>query len=146
MDTEILNLPQMILPGEATIRKAVSRINNKNPGFFKDIKEVRISPGLGGYAYVTNKPEDLGVIFLDFNRIKAEAGTKYGTNKEALEDAIIHALEEAVAHEVGHIEAHLEGGEFPAEQKARDVMRMLSSCNLFELLCKANYDPSIKSN
>ena len=141
MDNETLNLPQIIMRGEITIRKAVSRLNSKIPGIFQqnNVKEIRISPGMGGYAYVTNAPDKAGIIFLDFNRIKSEISSKYGTNQEALEEAIISALEEAIAHEAGHLAAHLEGGEFPAEEKAREAMRLLSSCDLYNRLCKVSY-------
>ena len=136
MDSEILNLPQIIMPGEMPLKKAVSRINKKMPGFFKDIKEIRIVPCNGAYAYVTNATESAGIIFLDYNRIKSEMSTKAGSNQEALEEAIISAVEEALSHEVGHIKADYEGGEFPAEQEARNMMNLLNTCVNFNLTIK----------
>lgn len=134
---EFMNIPNIIMPGETLIRKAVSRLNNKNPGFFKNVKEIRVAPGGSGYAYVTNKPDSLGVIFLDFNRIKTEISSRMiNQPKEALNEQIITSLAETIAHEVGHLDAKLEGGEFPAEQKARDVMRVMTACKVFNQLVK----------
>ncbi len=114
------------MPGEMAIRKAISNINSKFPGFFDGVKEIRIAPGMSGYGYVTNKKEDEGVIFVDFNRIKSELTSKFSNQEEALEEALVNALAETIAHEKGHIEKNLEGGEFPAEQRAREVMNRLS--------------------
>jgi hypothetical protein len=126
-DNSFLNLPNVIMPGETAIRRAISNINNKFPGFFDGVKEIRIAPGMSGYGYVTNKKEDEGIIFVDFNRIKSELSSNFGNqNEEALEEALVSALSETIAHEKGHIEKNLEGGEFPAEQRAREVMNRLS--------------------
>ncbi len=139
--SEPLNLPNIIMPGELLIQKALSRINSKIPNFFSKIKEVRVSPGMGGYAYVTNKPEDTGIIFLDFNRIKSEMESKMsGSPQEQTEEAVIRALYEAVGHEEGHISNEMEGGELPAEQRASEVVRLVESCNTFLKLVKKCFE------
>lgn len=141
MNTEIMNLPNIVMPGETSIRKAVSRLNNKFPGFFKNVKEIRVAVGGTGYGYVTNDPKSQGVIFLDFNKIKSNI-TNMAANQplEATNEALISAIEEVLSHEVGHLDAKLEGGEYPAEQKARESLKALNAaCDVFNRLTKINH-------
>lgn len=134
---EVLSLPNIIMPGEDSIRKAVSRINRKFPGFFSKIKEIRIAPGGTGYAYVTNKEGDEGIVFVDLPKIKSSVTSKMGNmSQEEIQEAIIHAVSESIAHEGGHIESNLEGGEYPAEEKARSVMHVLDACEKFYAFTK----------
>lgn len=127
-----MNLPNIIMPGEPSIQKAVSKIKTHFPNFFDKIKEIRISPGGSGYAYVTNDPKETGVIFLDLNKIKTKLKTDIGqASQEEIDEAIVKVLMEVISHEQGHLEDELKGGEFPAEQKARDVMNVINACEVF---------------
>lgn len=129
-----MNLPQIIMPGEEAIRKAVSRLNTKFPGFFSKVKEIRVAPGGVGYGFVNNK--EMGVIFLDLNRIKTTIEGRFiGASDEQKKEALISALAETISHEVGHIQDELQHGEFPAEEKARQTMRQLNTaCQIYEEL------------
>ena len=134
---DITNLPQIIMPGEAVIQKAVSRLNNKFPGIFKNVKEIRVSPESNAIAHVTNDPKLPGVIFLDFYKIKSQVSNYSNKPGEAQENAIINAIAETISHEIGHLDSKLEGGEAPAEQKARETMQqLLAACDVFAKYAK----------
>jgi hypothetical protein len=136
---DVTNLPNIILPGEPTIQRAVSRIKSNFPNFFDKIKEIRIAPGGSGYAYVTNTPKDMGIIFLDLNKIKTKLKGELGSaSQEEIDKAIENALLEVISHEQGHIEDELKGGELPAEQRARDVVNVINACSLLYELTKNN--------
>jgi len=154
----MLNLPNIVMPGEPLIQKALSRINSSVPGFFGKVKEIRIAPGMGGYAYVTNKPEDSGIIFIDFNRIKTElGGVMSGHSPEEIEEAVIKALYSTVGHEEGHIKDEMKGGELPAENRAREIEKMVdqkyqkaaslySACNIFMKLAEDEDEGIVEEN
>jgi len=128
---DAMNIPNIIMPGEPSLQKAVSKIKNKFPGFFDKIKEIRIVPGGSGYAYVTNRPEDAGVIFLDLNKIESKLKSEIGSAEQGqIDDAIVKALYEVIAHEEGHIADDLKGGELPAEQRAKEVVNVIEACDL----------------
>lgn len=132
-----MNIPNIIMPGEPTLQKAVSRIKNKFPNFFDKIKEIRIAPGGAGFAYVTNAPKDSGVIFLNLNKIKNKLKSDIGeATQEQIDEAVINALTEVISHEQGHLEDELKGGELPAEQRAREVMNVVNAYNYINYLLK----------
>lgn len=134
---QAMNLPNIIMPGEPSIQKAVSKIKTHFPNFFDKIKEIRIAPGGAGYAYVTNDPNEAGVIFLDLNKIKTKLKTDLGqASQEQMDEAVVNALYETIAHEQGHIEDDLKGGELPAEQRATEIMNVVNACNVFYKLTK----------
>lgn len=128
---QTMNLPNIVMPGEPSIQKAVSKIRTHFPNFFDKIKEIRIAPGGAGYAYVTNDPSEAGVIFLDLNKIKTKLKSDIGqASQEQIDEAVVSALYEVIAHEQGHIEDELKGGELPAEQRAREVMNVVNACEV----------------
>ena len=129
---DITNLPQILMPGEIIVRKAVSKLNNEFPGIFKNVKEIRVSSEGANVAHVTNDPKFPGVIFLDFYKIKSQISSRINQPGEAQEDALINAIAETLAHEIGHLDSNFQGNEFPAEQKARQTMQqLLGMCKLF---------------
>ena len=132
----ITNLPKIILPGQQELRAAVSKLNTKFPGMFKNVKEIRVAPGGAGYGFVNNK--EMGVIFIDYAKIKSTVSGRYGAqDPKIIEEAIINSLAETITHEAAHIDDNLEHGEFPAENKARQVMQqLLAACNLFAKYAK----------
>lgn len=127
----ITNLPQIILPGYEPIRSAVSKLNNKFPGIFKNVKEIRVGPS-AGIGYVTNDPKAEGVIFLDFHKIKTQIASHIPNVGAEQDAALVNALAETIAHEVGHLDDHMLHAEFPAEEKARQTMQQLNmACDVY---------------
>jgi hypothetical protein len=122
-----LNTPNItIQPGRPEANCALEILKLYNPNYFTGVRSIVIGPS-ADYGHVESGPDtDPTVIYLNADRIVAEAGGKQGGQEAAL------ATAKVIAHEVGHIKSYDKqqgfiGDESPAEKQENELENWLNS-------------------
>jgi hypothetical protein len=122
-----INTPNItIQPGKPEANCALEILKLWQPNYFIGVRSVVIGPS-ADYGHVESGPDkDPTVIYLNADRIVAEAGGKQGGQEAAL------ATAKVIAHEKGHVASFnpqqgFVGGETPAKGQEQDFENWLKS-------------------
>jgi hypothetical protein len=116
-DSELDTPNVVVQPTEPVIDKAIKILKRMDPGYFRGVRKIQISPSSMYYGFVeSGKDKDPAIININMSKINQESNS---------DDAVISAAI-TIAHERGHIASYNEsqgfvGGEAPAEQEERRV-------------------------
>jgi len=130
-DPELDSPEVKIEPMNSFIQKAVQKLKQIDPNYFKGVRQIKVNSG-NGFGFVESGPnKDPAVINLNLSRIENEVRSKStGASPQQIEEAIVQALAETIAHEKGHTKSYdpkfgFQGGEGPStaeEQRIRNLL------------------------
>jgi len=119
-----LDSPNIIMPGEPTIQKAVQILQRMDPMYFKGVRRIDVVSS-ANYGHVESGPDkDPAVVNINLSRIAQESGGPTAGPEATMAAAIV------IAHEVGHVRTFdaqqgFVGGEGPAEAEEGRVRQWI---------------------
>ena len=125
-DLELDGPNVVVQPTEPVINKAINLLKKMDPGYFKGVRRIQVSPASMYYGFVESGPDkDPTVVNINMSKINQQSGSENDINA-------VFAAATTIAHEVGHVRSYNQeqgfvGGESPAEAEERRVATWIES-------------------
>lgn len=130
-DSELDSPEVKIEPMNSFIQKAVQKLKQIDPNYFKGVRQIKVNSGTG-FGFVESGPnKDPAVINLNLAKIENEVRSKgAGASPQQIEEAIVQALVETISHEKGHISSYdpkfgFQGGEGPSTAEEQRIKNLI---------------------
>jgi hypothetical protein len=136
----LIDSPRIIMPGEPLVQKAVNKLLQLDPNYFRGASEIKVKEE-SAYGHVESGPgKDPSIIYVNIPRIKkevAEAFKKINPNatQAEIDEEVVRQLILTITHERVHIgdlfksESNQSGfkPEFKPESEAQRIEAELAS-------------------
>jgi hypothetical protein len=102
----LIDSPRIIMPGEPLVQKAVNKLLQLDPNYFKGASEIKVKEE-SAYGHVESGPgKDPSIIYLNVPRIKREVTEgfkKINATQAEIDEEVVRQLILTITHERVHI-------------------------------------------